>query len=90
MLVDDHWRQYGPGAAGVGWDIALANLATFLTGAPVEAEESWTATPDGQRFMTLAGDRWADADRAAGTDPETAATRATDTIAFYTGAKTAG
>jgi uncharacterized protein YndB with AHSA1/START domain len=42
---DDHWATYGPGAVGVGWDLALIGLASHLAGAdpdrgappPVEA-----------------------------------------------------
>lgn len=29
----DFWRQYGPGATGVGWDLSLIGLGLHLAGA---------------------------------------------------------
>ena len=29
---DDHWQTYGPGAVGVGWDLALLGLAAHVAG----------------------------------------------------------
>jgi uncharacterized protein YndB with AHSA1/START domain len=30
----DHWKQLGAGAVGVGWDVAMANLARHVAGGP--------------------------------------------------------
>src|SRR5690606_5560797 len=30
--VDDHWKKYGAGASGVGWDLGLFGLAVHLLG----------------------------------------------------------
>jgi uncharacterized protein YndB with AHSA1/START domain len=30
----DHWKQLGAGSVGVGWDVAMANLARHIAGGP--------------------------------------------------------
>ena len=72
---DEHWGQFGPGAVGIGWDLAVVGLTLHLeTGVPVDAAEvqAWTISPDGLRFMTDAGTAWGEADAARGEDPEVA------------------
>ena len=88
--VDDLWAQFGPGAVGIGWDMALLGLAGHLSGDPTaigpEQAAAWVASDDGKLFMSLSGERWREANVAAGTD-ETAAQAAADRcIAAYTGA----
>jgi len=29
-IIEDHWKQFGPGAVGIGWDLALMGLARHL------------------------------------------------------------
>ena len=29
-VIEDHWNQFGPGAVGIGWDLALAGLSGIL------------------------------------------------------------
>ncbi|MDF2979196.1 MAG: hypothetical protein K0S40_3924 [Actinomycetospora sp.] len=85
--VDDHWRTYGPGAAGIGWDLGLLGLAAHVEGggtAPGQAE-AWSTSDEGRGFITRAGRAWAVADTLAGCGPEDADARADRTIAFYTG-----
>ena len=86
-LPDEHWGQFGPGAVGIGWDLAVVGLTLHLeTGVPVDAAEvqAWTISPDGLRFMTDAGTAWGEADAARGEDPEVARAAAERTIAAYT------
>jgi uncharacterized protein YndB with AHSA1/START domain len=86
---DDKWAEFGPGAVGVGWDLALIGLQLHLsTGRPVNPEEvqAWGASPEGHRFVRVSCERWRDADIAAGADPAAAAQAAQRTAAFYTGA----
>ncbi|MEY8040623.1 SRPBCC family protein [Saccharopolyspora cebuensis] len=82
---DEHWAEFGPGAAGVGWDIGLLNLGLHLAGAQIQPEEEWAATEPGLRFMRLSSARWGEADIAAGAGPEQARAAAERTAAFYTG-----
>jgi uncharacterized protein YndB with AHSA1/START domain len=86
---DERWAEFGPGAVGVGWDLALIGLALHLAGggAAVDPAEvaAWSASDDGRRFMALASDEWRDASVAAGTKPDAAREAADRTTAFYTG-----
>ncbi|MFI5486034.1 SRPBCC family protein [Micromonospora echinaurantiaca] len=85
----ERWDQFGPGAVGVGWDLALLGLATHLaddgSGVSPEQSETWSASPEGRAFMSTASDLWGEASIAAGTDPAAARAAAGRSTAFYTG-----
>lgn len=86
-MEDEHWAQFGPGAVGIGWDMALIGLSEHLTsGQPVDAEAAmaWMASEEGKRFMTMSSQRWAEANIAAGTEEAAARAQADRTTAFYT------
>ncbi|MFI2363861.1 SRPBCC domain-containing protein [Promicromonospora sp. NPDC019610] len=87
-VVDpDFWTQYGPGAVGVGWDLALLGLGLHLaTGSTNDATEfeAWTVSPVGVEFVRLASTGWADAAIAGGDDADAARAAGARTIAFYT------
>lgn len=81
-------RTYGPGAGGVGWELALLGLDLHLSSpgdAPTPAEiEAWLETEPGKTLIRGASDGWAAASIAAGT-PELAAREAAQrTTEFYT------
>lgn len=83
---EEHWRTYGPGAVGIGWDLALFGLATHLsTGVDNDAAEfeAWSTSAEGQAFITDSGRRWRAADVAAGEDPDQAKAAAERSIAFF-------
>lgn len=80
---DDHWAQYGPGAVGVGWELALVGLATFTAGGAVPEAAEVMADPDTTVFMRRCAVAWGVADEAGGTDPETARAAATRTSDAY-------
>ena len=85
---DERWQQYGPGAVGVGWDLALLGLGEHLTtGATVdpEAAAAWSMTTEGVAFIERSSEAWADASAADGTDPDEARLAGARTTAFYTG-----
>ncbi len=85
--VDEHWDQYGPGAAGLGWDLTLVGLAEHLRGAdfdPKEAEQ-WPASDDGRKFVAHGTEGWCQASIASGTPRAAAEAAAARTLAFYTG-----
>ena len=89
-LEDEHWAQFGPGAAGLGWDLGLLGLGLHLeSGEAVDpgAFEAWFGSDEGSRFLQLSAERWSEADVAAGTDDATARQRKERTFAFYTGAE---
>jgi uncharacterized protein YndB with AHSA1/START domain len=87
-VPDDFWSQYGPGAVGVGWDLAMLGLGRHLeTGATVDPKEAaeFHTTEGGKDFIIRSSDEWCRASIAAGT-PEAAAREAAGrTTAFYTG-----
>jgi uncharacterized protein YndB with AHSA1/START domain len=86
-VPDEWWKQYGPGAVGVGWDGALMGLGRYLeTGAAndPQAAVAWMGSPEGKDFYRRASEAWCQASIAAGTDPEAARTAAAGTTAFYT------
>lgn len=87
-IVEDHWNQFGPGAVGIGWDLAVVGLGRYLeTGVPVDhaAAEAWMGSPNGKEFMTRSGESWRAAHVASGADPTSAKERSDRTIAFYRG-----
>lgn len=81
------WAQFGPGATGVGWDLALMGLGLHLaTGAandPAESE-AWTMSPPGVAFVEASANGWSQAAVADGDDPEVMRAAAQGTVAFYT------
>lgn len=83
----EFWEQFGPGATGVGWDLAFMGLGRHVvTGADKPAEaDGWERTEEGRRFITASSAAWAEADIATGT-PRADAEGARDrTTAFYLG-----
>ena len=85
--LSEHWDEYGPGAVGVGWELALMGLAMHLTqpAGPRLDEEAFAASPEGRAFITGSSEAWGQAAAAAGTDPGAASAAARRTTAFYTG-----
>lgn len=86
-IPPDFWATYGPGAAGVGWDLAFLGLALHLgagTERPPEAGE-WAASEPARRFVVSSSRHWASAWVAAGAVAGTADAAERATTAFYTG-----
>ncbi|RGC67657.1 hypothetical protein C5N14_17910 [Micromonospora sp. MW-13] len=88
--VDDvSWANFGPGATGIGWDMGLLGLATYLriggedAGIPEQGAQ-WAASAEGREFIAASSRLWAEADVAAGTDPAEAAAAAERVTAAYT------
>lgn len=81
--VGDHWRTYGAGATGIGWDLSLFGLGEYLRTGEAIAQ----ADPDPIVFDVIreSGSSWYAAEVASGADRDTAAERRDMTIAFYTG-----
>lgn len=92
-LDDDLWDKFGPGAAGVGWELALLGIAMYLDGSvpPTAAErEAWPLTPAGKEAVRSMSDGWAQASIASGTAAAAATAAAARTTAFYTGEEAPG
>jgi len=89
-VADEFWAQFGPGAVGVGWDLALIGLVRHLSGAaPVDPQQAaaWVGSDDGRQFITLSSELWGQASITAGTPSADAWAAAERTTAFYTGSE---
>jgi uncharacterized protein YndB with AHSA1/START domain len=87
--VDAHWEEFGPGAVGIGWELALMGLSLHTaTGAAVDKDEvaTWQRTPDAVALIRGSGAAWCDAQIAAGAPAAKAEGMRDRTIAAYTGA----
>ncbi|MBR0872510.1 SRPBCC family protein [Bradyrhizobium tropiciagri] len=90
VVEGEFWDRYGPGAVGVGWDLALLGLALYLATPPGEAFDraaasAWPASDDGKDFIRRSSSDWSRASIAAGTDEVAARRAAANTTAFYCG-----
>lgn len=87
-VIEAHWDRFGPGAVGIGWDLALMGLGHYLaTGTPNDASAAavWMGSQNGKDFMSVSGEHWRAAHVASGVDPALAKGRSDQTIAFYRG-----
>jgi len=84
----EHWQQFGPGATGVGWDLALVGLGRHLDtkGAfDPAAGMAWMMSDEGKAFVRQSSDEWGRAAIAGGADAKAATEAAARTTAAYTG-----
>ena len=67
---DATWTQFGPGAVGIGWEMALMGLVRhFESGGTVDAAAvaAWMASDAGRSFVSLSSEGWREASVAGGT-----------------------
>jgi uncharacterized protein YndB with AHSA1/START domain len=81
----DHWKKFGPGAVGVGWDLALLGLEQFLTEGRTVDHAAWPASQEGKSFMRGSAEDWCRADIAGGAEAADSRAAAQRTAGFYTG-----
>ena len=87
-VPEEFWNQYGPGATGIGWELALMGLAIYLrTGEAVDPQDAlaWPSTEQGMGFIHQISDAWAEESIADGTDASQARAAAEEVARFYTG-----
>ena len=87
-IGEEHLQQFGPGAAGIGWDLGFLGLGLYLAGGgerPPEADPAWMASDEAKALIRASGEAWGAAHAASGEDPEAAREKAERTIAAYTG-----
>ncbi|HZG90045.1 MAG TPA: SRPBCC domain-containing protein [Pseudonocardia sp.] len=83
-VVDPHYfPTYGPGAGGVGWDLALLALARLLAGGEIADHEEFAKSPEGRECSRRSAAAWGQAHLAAGGDPEHVAAAVEATAKFY-------
>ncbi len=87
--IDPNFPPFGPGAVGVGWDLAFMGLGLHISAPdaprPPEAAPEWVASKTGKDFIRDASGNWGEADIKAGEDPTKARAGAEMTRQFYTG-----
>lgn len=85
--LSPHWDTYGPGATGVGWEMAFLGLALYTSAPDFEKPdpEEFAFSPNGKTMLTASSEAWGQAAIVAGTDPDKANAAAAETTAFYTG-----
>ncbi|MDN5747589.1 MAG: SRPBCC family protein [Pseudonocardia sp.] len=83
----EFWIRFGPGATGVGWDLALLGLSLHVATGQDRPEDpdAFARTAPAQRFLRVVSGRWAEASVRAGTPTEDATAAADRTTAFYLG-----
>jgi uncharacterized protein YndB with AHSA1/START domain len=82
------WDEFGPGAVGVGWELALLGLDLHVaSGETVDPAEvmAWQTSPAGRDYVARSSEAWGEASIASGTDADAARAAAARTTAFYTG-----
>lgn len=83
-----HWDQYGPGATGVGWELAMLGLDMHISGdgvSNIEVGEAWAESAKGKATQRRWAQAWGQAHVETGTDVRIAMDTAERTAAFYTG-----
>jgi uncharacterized protein YndB with AHSA1/START domain len=89
-VPDELWHQYGPGAVGVGWDLAIMALGRHLStraSAHPQQAAAWPTTEEGKDFVRRSSEGWCMASITAGTAEASARSAADRTTAFYTGSE---
>ena len=77
------WKQYGPGATGVGWDLSFLGLGLHLAGGGLDDAEGWEESPEARAFMVASAESWGAAQLADGAAPEAVTAAVANTIGFY-------
>ncbi|UBU18734.1 SRPBCC family protein [Nonomuraea gerenzanensis] len=80
---EEFWTQFGPGAVGVGWDLALLGLALHLAGGEKVDESSFHLTEEGRAYIVGAARGWGEAHRAAGAPGDVVTATVAAITAFY-------
>jgi uncharacterized protein YndB with AHSA1/START domain len=85
IVPDEMWTEFGPGAVGVGWDMAMLGLALHLRtgGKAVDDAEAWQLSAEGRDFSARSSSGWGAANEAAGADPAVVARNVANTAQFY-------
>jgi uncharacterized protein YndB with AHSA1/START domain len=84
MTVTPLWAEFGPGATGVGWDLALLGLGRYLSGHEPDEARSWSQSAQAREFMTRSSLAWGAAHEASGATAAEAGAAAERTASFYT------
>lgn len=79
----EFWDQYGPGATGVGWDLALFAFTRFLAGEPITDPQQWAVSPEAAELTAGSIRLWGTAHRESGADQQKVAAAVAATESAY-------
>lgn len=85
---ETHWDQYGPGATGVGWEMALLGLDAYLSSdgqSLLDAGAAWAGSEPGKATLRTWAKAWGESHVQAGAPAHIATDMAERTAGFYTG-----
>ena len=84
-VPEDFWKLYGPGATGIGWELALLGLDEHLAGTDRTPEEKANAhlDPGLRSYMTRSAEAWADVHRGTGVPADEVEAARQATLAAY-------
>ena len=78
-----HWRRFGAGATGVGWELWLLGLGQHVSTSSTFDLNGWSTSAEGKDFLKRASDDWCRAEIASGESSAKANKRAARAFAFY-------
>ena len=85
---DAHWDEYGPGATGVGWELAMLGMDGYLHSdgrSVIEAGQVWAEGEAGKDRLRSWAKAWGEAHMQDGARRQVAMETAQRTAKFYTG-----
>ncbi|MGW5264827.1 SRPBCC family protein [Microbispora sp. NPDC004025] len=83
VVPPEFWDRFGPGATGVGWDLALLGLGLHLRGEMIDDPSAWEQSEEARELMRLSSDLWGEAYRASGAPDDVVAAAVAGTTGFY-------
>ncbi|AOS64952.1 SRPBCC domain-containing protein [Actinoalloteichus hymeniacidonis] len=83
VIGEPSFPIYGPGAGGVGWDLALLSLARLLADGSTLDHDNFEKSPEGREFSRGSAAAWGQAHLAWGGEPEQVAAAVEATTKFY-------
>jgi uncharacterized protein YndB with AHSA1/START domain len=78
-----HWRRFGAGATGVGWELWLLGLGQHVSTSWTFDLNGWSTSAEGKDFLKRASGDWCRAEIASGESSAKANKRAARAFAFY-------
>ena len=89
FMSEKHWKKYGPGATGVGWDIGFWSLGQYIetpnAALDSSAQEAWLSSQEGKVFLRDCAVAWGWSHAESGAPQSHAKAVAERTAEFYTG-----
>jgi uncharacterized protein YndB with AHSA1/START domain len=83
VVPPEIWDEFGPGAAGIGWDLTALGLGLHLRGGPIEDLAAWRESDEAREFMTRSSAAWGAAYEASGAPADVASAAVRSTTSFY-------